>query len=281
MFLRILLILNLPLLLWGASLSYGLYAHDLDEEAPITRFQIFGERCSGTKYLSSLLGANFPDLSPGMPFGNKHLPAWYHLPKESYPGPDHHYTLKGEEFCLFVVIFRNPFDWLRSMHRSPYFAAPHLHNTSIHRFIALPWEIRQDGPENVRQIEKDPLTGKPFKNVLHLRTAKIENMLRLKTKVSHIYYVNYETVRDFPEKVVEEIAEYFYLERNEPFRPISYECSGDPSYGERSQQEISFQAPTPYTPAPNLRRKILKELDLDLERSIGYELESIRKPAEL
>ena len=35
---------------------------------------------------------------------------------------------------------------------------------------------------------------------------------------------------------------------------------------------FSFTPEPPYEPAPNLRKKILNELDLDLERSIGYPL---------
>ncbi len=271
--LRILLLILLTVPLCSEGLRYGLYAHDLDEEVPITRLQVFGERCSGTKYITTLLTQNFPELAPGLPFGSKHIPPWFILPPEDYCGPRHHYTLEEEDSCLFVVIFRHPLDWLRSMHRSPYHAAAHLRNISIHRLIRLPWEIGPEQPENVRKLDLDPLTGRPFRNILKLRTAKIQNMLLLKNRVSHIYYVNYETVRDYPHQVVEEIADYFDLLTHNSFVPVSYKCSGDPSYGEISQQEISFTASPPYDPAPNLRQKILAELDLALERSIGYPLD--------
>jgi len=146
--------------------------------AEIKRIQVFGERCSGTNYLESLLTQNLDDITLRRDFGHKHF---FHLPGVSHA-----------DDCLFIIIYRELFDWLRSLHQQPYHAASELRDIHFSEFIRRPWwcvwsEESGKTPTNPlygkeMMFERNPRTGKRFRNVIRLRANKIRNWESLRKK---------------------------------------------------------------------------------------------------
>jgi len=246
----------------GFSLEYGL---DVKQEGkvPIKSLQIFSERCSGSNYFHQLLNANF-FFEKNWAYGHKHFPPWFTRSIDQVIGNPNQYTFEGNEDTLFVVIFRNPYDWLRSLHRFPFHATAKLHGRPFGEFIRIPWEVDPKLRKIVNPlIDLNPATDQPFENVIHLRTAKIQNMLLIKERVSNIYYINYERVRDYPEEVINEIARVFGLVPKQSFISISY-------YKDNKMQPYKKKK------YQRIRKKdvayINSQLDHQLEESIGYRI---------
>lgn len=240
---------------------------------PITRLQIFSERCSGSNYICELIKRNLPiginDNSTG-PYGHKHFPPWFQLPMRAFHGPRHHYSFQGCDDTLFVIIFRNPYDWLRSFNLEPHYGAKHLHGLPMSRFIRTPWRLNEDDPEIIERVQSnpyldyDPLTKMPFENVMKLRTAKIQTMLLVKDRVKNFYCINYEVARDHPEEVIDEIARIYGLQRKHPHEQID--------------MYKGWSIDVPYTPkkyCPITTKDLIyinQQLDENLEHSINYAL---------
>ena len=79
----------------------------------INSFKIFGERHTGTNALSLFLRENFK-----LKFKYYDFLGWKH---RLAPKPSEIEKFDLEE-TLFVFTFRNPYSWLKSMHREPYYS---------------------------------------------------------------------------------------------------------------------------------------------------------------
>ncbi len=255
--------------------EYGLFAKR-ESSVPITNLMVFSERCSGSNFILSLIRTNLQINSPF--FCHKHFPPWFELPPESYLGNPKHYHFEGTEDYLFVIIFRDPYDWVRSLHLKPWHASRSLIHIPFEQFIRLPWTLSESdrqimyGKRIHPLLDLNPLDGKPFKNVFELRTAKIQNMLMIKERAKNVYYVNYETARDHPEEVLEEIGTIFGLTAN----PLGYTpvvkykgMENKEDYKEKSYLKIS----------ENDLIYINSQLSEEIENKIGYRL--IHNPDEL
>jgi len=257
--------------------EYALFAKR-ETSSPIKYLCIFGERCSGTNYTQSLLLENLIfDSSeyknihkPVSNYGHKHFPPWFELPLKEYQGPRRYYSLEDNEETLFVVIFRDPYDWVRSFKKKPHHGLRELRSLPFSQFIRTPWQLNPNNglvksESNLNPLmDKDPFTGENFSNVLHLRSAKIRTMLLVKDKVHNAYYINYETVRDHPKEVLKEIEDIFGLASTTEFNPIIHT---------KGREKKAIYKPKEYPPI-NLNDLLFinDQLDEELERSIGYEL---------
>ena len=257
------------------GLSCGLYAEETEYAlsakkegtVPITQVQFFGERCSGTNYLEALVLKNFNFNPPYYSFGWKHFPVWldgdwFQTILPEYGGNP---FLQKNDQCLFIVVFRDPYDWLRSFYEKPYHASKQFKKTvdsNFTRFIKTPW----DAEEKLQYIESNPVDGSRFKNVMKLRSARIRNMLGIGEIVANIYYVQYEMIRDYPEEVMQEIADFFGIKTSKSFVPVTEYYKGgrvkEKTFKERKYFGISKEDLI----------YINKYLDADLESRIGYEL---------
>lgn len=247
------------------ALEYGIFAV-CENSKPITKVWVIGERCSGTNYLTALLLRNFEVKENGL--GHKHFPPWYVLPQEHYKGNQQYYTFEGTEDFLFVVIFRNPYDWVRSFHKKPWHADHSLTHASFKDFIRLPWKIKVGDWREEQQIswnervDADPFTGNLFANVFGLRKAKIETMLQIADRAPNVYYINYEIVRDYPQEVLQEIATHFAVVAKPEYTPIDTYKGKRSSYHPKnydpfSEEDLAF---------------INSQLDEILENRIGYQI---------
>lgn len=228
---------------------------------PIRRVQIYGERCSGTNYLEDLLKRNLKSAQVTWEFGWKHF----------FHGPG----VEEANDCLFVVIHRNPFDWLRSLHNNPWHAAPPLRSLGFSDFIRAAWWCIYDehalmepdhslyGTEIV--CERDPQTHERFANVIRLRTAKIRNWESLRDKTRHHVSIKYEDLDLRPGEVIESICRRSGLKRKWFFKGAKGYKGGKTKYIPKAYEPIR---------AEDLDY-ILHELDVELEQSIGYDVQTM------
>ncbi len=260
------------LLLVGNASLFSEYCLDAssDENTTIQYIKVMSERCSGSYYTVALIDENFDGLTRlGDEYGIKHFYPWFGY-ESKYYGPQEDYTFEGSENVLFVILFRDPYDWLRSLKRTTFLGPEELQICDFSQFIRGKWGINTSY-DQVREwqkihplIELNPMTGGLFKNVMEMRSAKIRNLLQVPSKVRNYYIINYEKVRDCPEEVVQEMESIFHLTRKSKFTPI-FKIRGIPEaddYVLRQYPEISYED---YLYINNY-------LETELERSIGYEL---------
>lgn len=249
------------------SLEYGLFAKKTSL-VPITKLTIYSERCSGSNYIESLILQNF-DLFLDRLCG-KHFPPWFELPPEHYLGDPKCYTFEGTDDYLFIIIFRNPYDWVRSFYDKPHHANTNIKKLLFSEFIRAPWELNYKNEVVKRQtafnplMDRNPADGTLFKNVLELRAAKIRNMLLIKDRAKNVYYINYETARDNPQKVLKEIENIFMITANSTYLPVIY-YKGKEQSGIFKKKKYVFISPQDL-------EHLNSQLNKDLEKEIGYEI---------
>jgi hypothetical protein len=247
-----------------SALQYGLSTKREGNE-PINNLQIFGERCSGTNFLHSLLWNNLEGVLKNVDephwydYGWKHFPLWLNVPFENNPknSPLNSYYFNDSDNHLFIVIFRDPYDWVRSIYQRPHHTFSSMQGISFSEFVRIPWA-------GAEKIDLNPLTDSFFENVLALRTARVFNMLLIKERVKNIYFVRYETVRDHPQDFLKEISEIYDIPISSIFYPVMT-YKGDLNNG-------PFNKSTYFNISQNDLEFINSQLDEAIERSIGYDL---------
>jgi hypothetical protein len=224
----------------------------------ISRVQIYGERCSGTNYVAELLKRNFTGLRIVDEFGWKH--GWVYGEVEHAAD------------CVFLVVNRDPFDWLRSLHEKPWHAAPELRGVPFSRFIRTPWrclwgadtDLDRSDPRHGTEMlhERDPQTREPFANAMRLRTAKARAWAALRLRVRHHLAVRYEDVARDPRAFVASFATRWKLTRWPWFRDVKTFKGGREPFRPKRYAAI----------APTDLLWIASELDAAFEAARGYEL---------
>ena len=227
----------------------------------IKRIQIFGERCSGTNYLQHLLEKNLESIIIRWNFGWKHF--------------FHEAGVEEADEHLFIIIYRNPFDWLRSLNNNPHHAAPELRKNTFSDFIRKEWWCIWDEHANKTpdddiygtemMFEREPETGQRFANVMRLRTAKIRDWESLREKTKHNIYVRYEDLAAQPQAFLETLCEQFGVALSTSFANVEGRPGTKRKYRPRKYKPIKEYD----------LRYIMQELDLPLEERIGYSVEAL------
>ena len=130
-------------------------------KTPITNFQVFGERSSGTHIVGRFL-MRHTQLKIIHDYGWKHG-----FPAMPAVAPNH----------LIVVVFRDAENWMRSMHAKPWHCSPRMQRMEFSEFIRARWDgivDREDafpwtnsGTLNMDlQLDRHPMTGKRFRNMV-------------------------------------------------------------------------------------------------------------------
>lgn len=231
----------------------------MTDPSPIPRrLQIYGERCSGTNWLAQLLRRNLPDLAQGDDFGWKH--GWV------YGDVEH------ADDCLFLVLHRDPFDWLRSLQQMPWHTGPELHGAPFSRFVRTPWrcvwgadmELAADDARLGTEMlhERDQATGQPFANAMRLRTAKMRAWQQLRQRVRHYECVRYEVVQRDPRAFVRGLASRYRLRQWPWFRDVTTFKGGRAAFRPKVYEPIA---------AVDLQW-IGSELDHALEAAHGFDI---------
>ena len=237
-------------------------------ENPISSFQVFGERCSGTNYLEALIASNFPTLKhPCIQTHNEICVQWRYGWKHGFP----HAPILPPN-VLFLVIFRHPETWLSSLHRTPWHVAPRLASQPFSRFIREPWQCVANNPgfgghwgtpEYAMELnlERHPLTGERFPNALKLRNAKNVGFMSLAKRTANCVFVQYEEVRNGPADFIGKVGSAFGLQAAATFKAV------DTAKGRSGQ----YQSGPILELSQSDRAFIWNELDGEIEDRLGYD----------
>ena len=133
----------------------------------IDSLKIFGERHTGTNALNLFIRENFDLRSKYYDFlGWKHRLA----PKKS------EWVKHDTSNTLFIFLFRNPYSWLRSMYREPYY----------HHYLKI----------NDRSFEEFlKFSIEDYENAICLWNQKNESYLRMSREVKHSLNIRIEDFR--------------------------------------------------------------------------------------
>ena len=186
-------------------------------QARFTKFQVYGQRCSGTNALIRLLERNLPDMRFTEEFGFKHwlVPADVRIPDD-----------------VFVVVIARPVDqWLRSLHANPWHAHPDLKAMPFADFIRAPWRsvwdeqfwgVDRSDPRFGKPIaeELDPQTGAPFANAIAMRTAKLANWIDTASRARGHLFVSHGELVSNPSAIVRRFANKASTRMAMPFVPV-------------------------------------------------------------
>jgi len=230
--------------------------------------QIFGERCSGTNYLASLVQKNLAGVEVTKDFGGKHWFIKDHLPRcRPNRSTDHQCIrpLSDSADTLFLVIYRSPLDWLRSLHQKPYHAADHR-GLEFSDFVRKRWVSYETKKMNSHwpSCDGDYYFIEEAENVLRLRTLKIQHLNRLQEVVEHAAFISYEELI-LDTRLLADVAEQFGV-RLKQHPPV------DESFYFGGGATRTFTAPKRYAPLAERDLDFIRQtLDWKVEAQIGYE----------
>ncbi|AXI48168.1 hypothetical protein C1J03_20485 [Sulfitobacter sp. SK012] len=229
---------------------------------PITHFQVFGERRSGTTYLRSLMEQNLKAKAVHH-YGWKH--GFMTVPAVSSE-------------ALIICIVRDPLEWILSLHATPFAAEPQLKELSLSKFLRAEWDSiarpagqgwRNAGYRQnmslrgeVLQLDRHPIEGRRFHNILEMRTVKLRAHIGMTQRFAHACVVTLDDARDRPEMLVDALESRFGLARSGPFKPIQEYVGNKGNPPSASLDDLS----------PEDHEFIQKGLDWTLERPFGYDL---------
>jgi hypothetical protein len=227
-----------------------------------TRFQVLGERASGTNVIRKSLEKN-TKLSSSDALGWKHgFPAMIGIPRD----------------MIVVAATRNAFDWLRSMHKRPWHSSPELQELPFSDFIRAEWKSVVDRPTDFAQCpegrhvkgvalqpDRHPITGQPFENLLALRRAKFDMLQGLTNRDCALAYFQLEAFARDPNGTLFAFRDAFGLPQpNHAHRDVRRRM------GTRFRPTKADRPDTPQRISAEDRTFILSQIDDDLEASFGY-----------
>lgn len=231
----------------------------------IKRFKICGERCSGTNFLSCLIQRNFSGLVEEFAYGHKHALYWFNEPLDPEILQQIGYSIRDASLlesddCLFIVVIRDPYDWLRSFYLTPHHVHKDLISSGFMHFISNEWKSELNYYTKIDDI--NPNTKRPFSNIFELRKHKILNYLNLSNLVKNYLLVKYEDIKENPEKFIDFVADYYNLEKTHKF--ISINTYKDTEVPYRPKQYFSL--------SPEEIQFINNQLDWEIEGAIGFKM---------
>lgn len=228
---------------------------------------IMGERCSGTNYVWSLLQMNFPTYTMhGDLYAKKHFFPWvdlkeFGISKKGKRDRDLNF-LQGSNQTLFVLVVRNPYDWLRSFYAQPHFASKKMVEKGFFHFIKDEWKaVEGENSEKAFTDHWNPYENRAFANVLELRKFKMLNYLQIGLFVDHFLVVRYEFAAKHPQEFVAFVSETFEMQKNEVFQKVgSYKGEGQKKFQKKE-----------YPPFKDVELQYVEEhLDWEVEEFVGY-----------
>lgn len=254
------------------ALPFPVMARKLRRNRRLTHFQVFGERNSGTNFVSNLIDRN-TQLDMVGSYGWKH----------GFP-----VAVGFHPQALIVFVFRDPFDWLVSMYNRPYAASRTIDFSSFSTFLRSPWSsfLRGNSYENWTKnwnativegldgrkcaLDRHPITGLRFRDPIELRICKLFGGLSLANRDCNFIAASYEDVSLHREAFVDYVREFAGVVRTDRFDPVLQKVSPTNATkrnfrrGDISSEDMAF---------------IHANLDLELETMLGYGNALSQQPA--
>lgn len=226
------------------------------------RFQVIGERSSGTNFVKRMLGRNTP-LKPTEALGWKH---------------GHVHALAIPADLVVVVAVRRAEDWVRSMFAKPWHATPALQSLGFSDFLRAPWDSILDRPRyfdglpmgdqvgQPLQLDRDPLTGLPYPHLMALRRGKLQAHLGLSNRGCAFCLVRMEEVAANPDRFLASFRAAFGLPPQAgAVRPVLRRL------GARFVPAVDNRPPPPDRMDPADLAFLRETGDPTLERLLGYQ----------
>ncbi len=233
-------------------------------EHPFENFQVFGERNSGTNFVRELITRN-----TGLPHTGDY--GWKH----GFP-----VAVAYHPRTLIVWVVRDPLDWTVSMFKSPHKARKSMDLDNFSGFIRSEWDImvgrnlstwRREWNATVApdigplecMLERHPITGERFRNVLHMRSWKLLLQRSIHQRETNFLKVNYEYAKANREEFANRVRVIAGLSTSSEIDTVTDRVSGarrDPAIDKLDRtiindEDLAF---------------IRGQLDLSLEKSLGY-----------
>ncbi|QEW19377.1 hypothetical protein LA6_001564 [Marinibacterium anthonyi] len=228
---------------------------------PVTRFQVVGERSSGTNYVKRLLGRN-TGLKPTEALGWKH------------GGPQ---ALAIPADLLVVICVRHAGDWARSMHAKPWHAAPALQAMDFPAFLRAPWDSVIDRPRYFDvpgvqdmvglplQADRDPATGLPYPDLPALRQGKLVQHLGYLGRHDTVALIRMEEATQAPDRILDTLLAALSLPaRTGALRPVVKRL------GSKFKPALADRPATPACVGPADMEYLRSRIDVPTETALGY-----------
>lgn len=226
-----------------------------------TRFQVIGERSSGTNFIKRILGRN-TGLKPTEALGWKH---------------GHSHSLAIPEDLLVIVAVRNAKDWARSMFSKPWHTRTSLQKLEFTDFLRSPWKTVIDRPRyfegmthgneagRILQLDRDVLTGLPYPNLFALREGKLFSHLSFSNRGCAFCLVRMEVATKTPDAFVEQMLSAFSLPPlAAPLKPVHKRL------GSRFVPSVETRPELPEGWAEADLAFLKENVNADLEALLGY-----------
>lgn len=231
-------------------------------DAPVTQFQVMGERGSGTNMVRKTLELN-TTLMRVETLGWKHgFPNMTAIP----------------EHLVVVCVVRHAEAWARSMHSRPWHAAVPMQALSFSEFIRAQWQSVVDRPRDFEalsgeldvtgqplQYDRHPMTGQMFPNLFALRAAKLTGLLSMANRECSFAVIQLEAMTSDPQQVIEAFCAAYAL----PMRQRQVALPRR-RMGNNFNTSIKTRPATPARMSAEDQAFMQGELDMGVERYLGY-----------
>lgn len=230
-------------------------------DVPLARFQVMGERSSGTNFAKRVLGRNTP-FRPTEALGWKHgFAQMTAIPADT----------------IIVCTVRNAADWVRSMHAKPWHTTPAMQQMPFSDFLRAEWDTIVDrdryfdaaGPLDLTgqplQHDRHPLTGARFSDIFALRQAKLAYLESFTERGCNLVFARMEDLTADPETFVDRVRAAFDLPAREgAFRGIARRL------GSKFKSAVTDRPETPATLTDSDRAYLRERIDPEQEKRLGY-----------
>ncbi len=226
-----------------------------------TRYQVFGERSSGTNFVKRLIGRNSP-LRPMEDLGWKH----------GFP----HMTAIPAHVAVICVV-RDARAWALSMHAKPWHCPPAMQALEFPDFIRAEWVTIADRKRYFPQVatlggeglplqhDRHPLTGRPFANLFALRQAKLSGLLSYTERGCALIFIRLEAVQAAPDTFLGDLHLGLGIPQPDgPLRPVMKRL------GSKFLPSVEPRPATPDTVSAEDLAFLRAQVDPAQEAAMGY-----------
>ena len=166
----------------------------------ITKFTIFGERCTGTNYLQYLIQQNF-EIEITWKYGWKHFFGFNEL--------------KNSDDTLFIGIVRNPYDWMNSLFREQHHLPEKFKNINNFLNDEIYSLYDKNDENNIHKNDINIYTKEKYKNIFELRNTKLKFLIEdMPSLVKNYLVIRYEDLLDDFENTMNKIKEKGLIIKN-------------------------------------------------------------------